>query len=291
MKKEIKQINKELGLVRITTLDERWYAKVSKDEKTGLPIYEYFPSSTWIASYYYTSPYLIKWIADKGLTEAEAIKQAAGDKGSKVHYACGDIDEGKEIKIDATYLNHTTNQQEELTQEEIDCIMSYTKFVDEYKPYLLANELTAFGQIEGHTAYGGTLDKIFATPMKQMPDGSKFREIWILDIKTSSSVRKSHELQISSYSHMDIDYKALGITDEEWENRKLFVLQVGYKRNKNGYKLTEIQDKFELFCDIAYKTFKEENSDIKPQQKDYPLVLKSEFRTKKVEEKIKKIKK
>lgn len=280
MKKEIKLINEDKTLVRITTLDERWYAKATEDSKTGLPIYEYVPSSTWVASYYYTSPYLIKWIAEKGLNEAEAIKQAAGDKGSKVHYACGDIDEGKEIRIDAKYLNPSTGQEEELTQEEIDCILSYTKFVDDYKPIILSNELTSFGSIDGKMAYGGTLDKIF-----RIDD-----VIWILDIKTSSSVRKSHELQISSYSHMDFDLKKLGITDEEWKNRKLAVLQVGYKRNKDGYKFTEVDDKFDLFCNVAYKTFLEENDNIQPQQKDYPMVLKSDFRTKKVEPKIKRIK-
>jgi len=81
MKKEIKNIitiNKE-KICRITTPDERWYGKEVTNEETGLPEVKWLPSVTWIKSYYYMSPYLLKWIADKGLTEADRIK-----KGSRI---------------------------------------------------------------------------------------------------------------------------------------------------------------------------------------------------------------
>lgn len=282
MKKEIKLIDKEKKVVRITTLNERWYAKPSTDSKTGLPIFEYFPSSTLIASYYPKGIFFYKWLAEKGWDEAEAIKNAAGDKGSKVHIACGHIDEGLEIDIEKSkYLNNSTEQMEELSQEELDCILSYVKFIDDLKPVLLANEITSFGKF-----YAGTADKIFAVPNSVYPD---VRQIWIVDLKTSKSIWEEYKLQISSYSHMDIDYKKLGITDVEWENRKLAILQVGYTRNKDGYKFTEIDDKFDLF-EMAYKIFLNENPDSKPQQKDYPLIIKSNFRTLKVENSISKIK-
>ncbi len=285
MKKEIREVNKELGILRITTLNERWYSKPSVDETTGLPIYTYLPSSTWIASYYPKGIGFYKWLAEKGWDEAEALKQAAGDKGSKVHYVCSDIDLGKDVGIEDKYLNPSTGQEEELTIEEVDCVISYAKFVDDYKPILLGNELTGFGD-----GYAGTIDKIFA--IGELKPG--MRQIWILDIKSGKSIWREHELQISSYSHLEIDYKSLGITDEEWKNRKLAILQVGYRLNKNRYKFNEIKDVYEMFKNVAYPIWQMENPNVQPNEKDYPLVICSQFRkeTRKVAAKeIKKAKK
>jgi len=265
MKKEIKEIITidKKKIYRVTTADERWYGKDIIDQKTGLPVeIKWLPSSTWIKSYYYTSPYLVKWIADKGITESERIKKEAGIKGDKIHQATELIDRGEEIKIDDKILNKETGEMEELTGDEIEAILSYRNFVDEKRPELLANEMTVFAE-----TYAGTLDRIFRI------DG----QIWIVDIKSSQSIWKDMYIQVSSYSHADIDYKALKITDEEWENRKLAILQVGYQRNKNNYKFTEIPDRYDLF-EIAYKQWQEENKDVQPRQRDYPLIIKSEFR-------------
>lgn len=297
MFKEIKKIKR--GVIRITSINERWYARFVKNPKTGLREYAYYPSSTWISSYYPKGTYFYKWLAGKGWNEAESIKQAAADKGSRVHYACQDLDDGKEIKITDSYLNPSTKQKEELSKDEVDCIMSYRDFLDETKPYLLAQEITSFGDF-----YAGTADKIFRIPAnphtnfnvgrgssnnngeaaspvvskKSKSDAQISRgQVWIVDLKTSQSIWPEHELQISSYSHMQIDHKKLGLTDREWQKRKLAILQIGYKKNKKGYKFTEIQDKYHLFK-TAYKIWKNENPDIKPKERDYPLVIFSKFR-------------
>lgn len=270
MKKEIKEIITIDGkkVCRITTPDERWYGEETMNEKTGLPEIQWKPSSTWIKSYYYTSPYLIKWIADKGLTEAERIKKEAGLKGDKIHQATEEIDKGAEIKIDEKFLNKETGEMEELTGEEIEAILSYRDYIDKIKPELLANEMTVFAE-----RYAGTLDRIYAIGF--VKEG--VRQIWIVDIKSSQSIWKDMSIQVSSYSHAKIDYEAMGITDEEWKNRRLAILQVGYRKNKNRYKFTEIPDRYDLF-EIAYKTWQEENPDAKPFQRDYPLVLQSKHR-------------
>ncbi len=217
MLKEIRQIKD--GVMRITSLSERWYARIATNEKTGLPEYVYFPSSTWIAGYYPKGIYFYKWLADKGWDEAEALKQAAGERGSRVHHACEDIDNGKEINITEKYLNPSTNQMEELNKDEVDCIVSYCDFLDETKPILLAQEITSFGDV-----YAGTADKVFAI------GSGKNRQIWIIDLKTSQSIWPEYELQISSYSHMHFDIKKMGITADEWKKRKLAILQIGYKK-------------------------------------------------------------
>ena len=96
MLKEIKKIKR--GVMRITSLNERWYTKTVVNKKTGLKERVYYPSSTWISGYYPKGEHFYKWLAGKGWSDVEAVKQAAADKGSRVHYACQDLDEGKEIK-------------------------------------------------------------------------------------------------------------------------------------------------------------------------------------------------
>lgn len=259
MLREHKKIKK--GVMRITSLNERWYRKTIKNN--GATEYVYYPSSTWISGYYPKGEYFHKWLAGKGWSEIEAIKQAAGDKGSRVHWACELIDLGKEIKITEKFKNPSTGKQEDLSKEEVDCIMSYVDFLDEMKPKLLAQEITSFGDV-----YAGTADKVF------LMDGS----IWIVDLKTSQSIWPEQELQISSYSHMEFDYKKWGIADSQWKKRKLAILQIGYKKNKKRYKFTEVQDKYHLFRDVAYKIWKNENPDLKPKERDYPLVIFSKLR-------------
>lgn len=230
-----------------------------------MPVYTYYPSVTWIAGHYPKGIPFYKWLADRGWDEAEAIKNAAGDKGSKVHKACEDIDMGVKIDVvNAKYVNNSSGQPENLTREEVDCIISYSDFIETFRPILLANERTCFGK-----NYAGTIDKIFRV------NG----QIWILDIKTSKNIWEEFKLQLSAYSHADIDYKKLGITDDEWAKRKLYILQVGYKKNKDGYKLTELEDKFFLF-EVAYLLWKNENPSAKPVEAFYPLFIQSDIRVK-----------
>lgn len=275
MNKEIKEIitKDDKKFYRITTPDERFYGREMINKETGLPEIQWLPSSTWIKSYYYTSPYLVKWIADKGLTESERIKKEAGTKGDKIHQATEDIDKNGEIDINAKYENKEKGEMEELTVEELEAIQSYQRFIDEVKPELIANEMTVFAE-----KYAGTLDRIWGITENEK------RQIWIVDIKTSKSIWKDMILQVSSYSHADIDYEKLGITEEEWNNRKLAILQLGYTKNKNGYKFTEIPDRYDLF-ELAYQVWAEENPAAKPLQRDFPLKIVSNWR----KEEIKKV--
>ena len=272
MRKDIKEVKG--GVMQITTIDERWYAKPFIDKKTGLPTsYEYFPSVTWITGYYPKGIGFMKWLASKGWDEAEAIKVAAGDKGSKVHLATEAIELGKEISIREHLPNKTTGNMEELTVEEIDCIVSFRDWLDEVQPETLMTECCVFGE-----DYAGTIDRIYRI------DG----RIWILDLKTSKSLWPEHTLQISGYSHAHIDYKKLGITDEEWKERGLAILQLGYDKfrtpGKPHFKFTEVPDRYDLFR-AAYKIWQFEHPGAKPKTAAYPLVISSKVRSEALEKK------
>ena len=52
----------------------------------------------------------------------------------------------------------------------------------------------------------------------------------------------------------------------------LGILQVGYRRNKAGWKLTEVEDQFPLFL-AAKQIWAKECEGVEPFKKDYPLSI------------------
>ena len=256
MEKLIKVVDKEKGIVQITTVSERWYARESIDLTTGLPTYLYVPSTTWICSFWPKGLEYYRWVGARGWDKAEEIKNAAGDKGSKVHMALEAIFDGNEVKIDDYLPNPNTGLLESITLEEWECIMSGVAWANVRQPKSIKGEFVVFNEKDG---YAGTVDRLFEI------DG----EIWIVDFKTSKNIWPEHKLQISSYKH------ALMETDPKAKDYKIMALQLGYKLNKTGYKETIVPDKYDKFLAVR-QIWAEENPNEKPKQKDYPLTLKYE---------------
>lgn len=249
MRFERKVVDASRGIVQVTLEDERWY----------LISDAYFPSVTWICHYYPKGKGFETWLAKNGVDEAEAIKQAAADKGSKVHHAIVDIINGKTVRFDSRYINPSTGQSEELTAEEYSCVMSFVEWADENKVKFLKQD---FVVVNTEVGYAGTVD--FTCQI-----GDKF---YLVDIKTSQSVYPSHEIQVAAYINADDDLKDYSGA----------ILQVGYRKNKKSYKFTEIGEdkpltgllsKFNLFLSVR-DIWANECSNIKPLQRDYPLELK-----------------
>lgn len=249
MKKEIREVKE--GIVQITIADERWYMKETKSAETGLPEYQPVPSVTWITHYYPKGIGLLKFYAQKGWDEAEQIKQAAGDKGSKVHQACVDLMDGKKVAIDAKYLNPTTELPEELTLEEYEAVMSFADWLNNAQPEVLARETVVWN--DEHN-YAGTRD-LFCKINE---------EYWILDLKTSQDVWPDHALQVSGYKHAS--------PEPEVQNAKLGILQIGYRRNDRKWKFNEVKDEFDLFLSVK-KIWQKETEGVEVFKKDYPLEL------------------
>ena len=51
------------------------------------------------------------------------------------------------------------------------------------------------------------------------------------------------------------------------------ILQLGYRRNKDHYKFTEIENKFDLFLAAKQIWLNETKGKVKPFQRDYPLSI------------------
>lgn len=246
MIREYKIIDKERGLARLTLDEERWYIRETEDPKTKVKSHIYLPSCSWISSFYPKGIAYFKWLADKGWNEAEAIKEERGKEGTKVHKAVELLLAGQEVKMDDAILNPKSGLLEPLNVNEYTAVISFVewwKTLD--KPQLLLSEETIWNEKAG---YAGTLDMVV-----------KINGVdYLIDLKTSQYIWPSHEIQVAAYGH---SFKKVP---------KLAILQVGYKRNKNGYKFTMIEDKYPLFL-AAKQIWENECEGMKPFQKDYPL--------------------
>ncbi len=263
MEKKIINIDKTKGIIQITTYDERWYAKGVEDEETGLPKYRFYPSVTWITSYYPKGIGFMKWLAQKGWDEAELAKEEAGAKGYKVHLGASALLQGETITTSECIPPEFGAEPEPLKADEYECLMSLVGWVNSLENFeVIAVEYTAFNEAE---KYAGTIDLICRI------NG----QLYLVDFKISNQIWPEYELQLSGYFHLEVDLEKLGIKKEEWEKRKLAILQLGYAKNKNNWKFTEVEDQFDLFLAVK-KIWEKEANTSEPAQKDYPLALKIE---------------
>ena len=255
MKIEYKTVDKEKNIVQITCPDERWY---------GNPDIGWFPSVTFITSYYPKGAGYDRWLADKGMDKAEEVKKIAGEKGSAVHNAIDIILKGETINCDDKFIDSQTLREREYSAEEWEAINSFVKWWKSINAKILSNE---FMIIDTDNGYGGTVDILAEI------DGVPY----IIDIKTSKAVYASHEIQISAYAET---VKNQGLKDKEGKEiikpgteLKLGIIQVGYQMNKNKYKFTEVENKFPLFLSVR-KIWEEENKNVSPKQYELPTTIK-----------------
>ena len=242
MRFERKVIDEKRKIVQLTTSDERWYSR----EVNGKIIY--VPSVTWICDHYPKGVAFYKWLANKGWDEAEALKASAADRGSKIHQAIEFLLDGNIVKMASCFNNYDKGVEEELTTQEYEAVMSFVAWFEATKPEIINKEFNVFSLDD---TYAGTVDLACRIGNDE----------WIIDFKTGQNIWPSYELQLSAYAHAIMG------------NFRLGILQIGYQRNKNRYKFTEVQDKFDLFL-AARKIWDNECAGIQPLQKDYPMELK-----------------
>lgn len=241
MKIEHRKVND--GILQITTSDERWY---TLDEET------FYKSNSWVTSFWPKGRGFEEFLKKNG-DEAEQIKRDAGNKGSKIHQAIEDLLNGIEVKFDAKYMNHDTGREEELTADEYWTIMTFVKWWEklnaEHEVKVLAVE---------HSDISLTMEVGYTLDLLIQVDGEK----WIVDYKTSKEIYMSHKLQTWLMKfHQKAD--------------RAFLLQIGYNRNKDGFKLTEVEEDLQAEYNACLKIWEREVSDEakKPLQKDYPMSL------------------
>lgn len=183
------------------------------------------PSVTTILSAYPKGQGFAKWLANQGgFEEAENVKNAAADRGSRVHKG-----------IDLMLAGNTLERGQHIngsptTTEEWKMLMSAVSWFEEEKPTVLRNEAPVWSNLYG---YAGTMDLY-----------CKFGDVYtIVDFKTSSAIHKSYRLQLQAYAH------ALLEMGEQVD--QVMIVRLGSK-HKCGYEILgeEVrEDLFSLFLD------------------------------------------
>lgn len=280
MKKVFTLVDEKQGLMQVTTDDERFYIKESKDPETGLPCHIYLPSATWITKYVPKGYGFEKWLADKGWDVSQEIKADRGKYGTRVHAAIEMLLNGEDVAMEDLfkdpYAGPGDDRMEPLTFEEYHAVWTFQEwwkeFTEKHVVEIIETEFTIWSDAYD---FAGTVDLL-----------AKVDGVYtIFDWKTSKNVYLGHKAQISAYrKEMALQLKT--------EDINMVIGQFGYDKNKKGYKINEIEDcwaEFEAACTF----WKKENDGSKPFQKDYPLKLslavkKNMSKQTKVEEKPKK---
>lgn len=265
MRKEIRRVDLERGILQCTTVGERWYYRPVKDPVTGLESsFEFRPSVTFIVGHYPKGPQFETWLKKNG-EESDRIKAIAGEHGYKEHGAIAKLNAGEPVNIDQEFLNPTTGKFEQLDTEEWSGVCSYVdwwhtegkqkyRILDcEFVTWPDAAKLaTETGLAEACFKFAGTVD----IKAERIEDG----KIGIIDIKRSKDIYPSHEMQVNAYRMSE---------GAEWQA----ILQINYKRTKTRkWKFTDIEDKFTLFR-ATMAIWQEETNNAGPLQRDFPLVL------------------
>lgn len=157
---------------QITFTDARFYI----DTTTG----EYYPSATTILEAY-PKPYaLLQWMKEAG-KQSDEVRDAAGRRGSNVHYLTEQYDKGFECKL----LNEDTGQPM-YSMEEWSMFERYVDFTTRFNPQ---HELIEQQVLSPQLGFAGTIDRV------TIIDGKRY----LLDIKTSNGIYNSYWLQVAAY--------------------------------------------------------------------------------------------
>jgi hypothetical protein len=152
--------------------------------------------------------------------------------------------------MDDKLPNSKTGEPEDLTLEEYQAIISFSDWYKETNPRSIENDKVVFSE---SPLYAGTVDYVCEI------NGEK----WLIDFKTSKEIWPSYELQLAAYKHA---------LPKEIAVDKMAILQVGYGKNRKGFKFTEIPDQYELFL-AARQIWLKECEGMKPFVKDYPTSI------------------
>lgn len=268
MKREIRTVDKDRGIIQITTPDERFYGRqVSADGTEVNKRWDFVPSTSWVSGFWPKDSRFFKWLASKGWSESEEIKALRGDQGSKVHQAVKVLLDGGTVLMDDSFENPRTLQSEPLVPEEWLCLMSFVEWFKSEQPEIevVATEYTVWNEKYN---YAGTVDLKCRLGKRTLRGGEgraivRRAGLWIVDLKISPEIWPSFELQLSAYKH----------AEPHGEPCHIAILQLGYKKNKvKKWKFTPIKDQFSLFLAVR-KIWAKETEGIVPLQREYPLSL------------------
>ena len=157
---------------QITMPDSRYY------RRNG----EYYPSLTYVLSYYPKGKYFEDWLKKVGYS-ADYIVRKASEEGTQVHEMIDEYLQGKEIK----FLNNYGHPQ--FHPDVWQMFLRFVEWWEEYNPTLIETEVHLFSD---KYKVAGTCDMVCEI------NG----ELWIIDYKTSNQITPTYSLQVAMYGQM-----------------------------------------------------------------------------------------
>ena len=154
---------------QITLPDSRYY------RRNG----EYYPSVTYVLSYYPKGKYFEDWLKKVGYA-SEHIVQKAAEEGTTVHEMVESYLNGEELN----FLSQSGYPQ--YNPDVWQMFLRFVEFWETFKPTLIETEVHIFSDI---LEVAGTCDLIIELDNKR----------WLLDIKTSNQIQSTYELQTAVY--------------------------------------------------------------------------------------------
>jgi hypothetical protein len=154
---------------QITMPDSRYY------RRNG----EYYPSVTYVLSYYPKGKFFEDWLKKVGYSSDYIVKKA-GEEGTQVHEMIEAYLNGEELNFLNSYGRPSYHP---------DVWQMFLRFVEwweEYKPTLIETEVHLFSD---ELKVAGTCDMVCEI------DG----ELWIIDFKTSNNLQTTYDLQTAVY--------------------------------------------------------------------------------------------
>lgn len=266
---------------QINFLDERFYTSDGEN---------FYPSVTTVLGVYPKGYGFNKWLKENG-ESADEILEKAGEQGSKVHDAIDQMINGHEIRWTHTFVDTLQLQSVESSARFIDdcdnglvskyhkevqfyniaeweMILRFVDFNESFKPLFIANE---FNIISVSMRVGGTIDLVLDLTINGKT------ERWLIDIKTSNYIHKTHELQLAAYAMMfneknpDMPIDRTGILWLKAQTKGPDAF--GKKVQGKGWQLKEFDrhytDAYKIFRHIRV-IFDEENPNYKPKNLIYP---------------------
>jgi hypothetical protein len=200
----MQKFNLDLSRKQITLLDQRYY---HNDDG------QFFPSVTTVLQAYPKGPEYFAWLKKMG-GDADAVRDAAGTRGSNVHDLTERYDNGEEVSLisDTGYLKFSTLEWAMFER--------YVDFTNTCNPEILMNEQTYIGEDVG---FAGTIDRVIRIGDRKL----------LVDIKTSSGVWDEYWLQLAAYRMLLAECAPLG---QDWDVDGVAILWLNAKTRTYGSK-------------------------------------------------------
>lgn len=237
----------DLQARQLTMLDARFYY-----DEAG----NFVPSVTTILEAYPKDAHFFKWLKEVG-SDADAIRDEAGRRGSVVHQLTEQYDAGEEVSL----LNMDGNLQYKML--EWSMFERYVEFSERFKPEILMSEQNFVSSFLG---YAGTLDRVIKMNGKT----------YLIDIKTSNVIHDQYWLQLAAYRELlapglEVDF--VGILHLNAKTRTEG--KIGAIQGQGWQLITQSSSEKELdLFNKVRELWMVQNKDAKPKRASYTLTHK-----------------